>query len=291
MAEQRSKRRCSLAELRIRHAAAEQQDILTVLKRTGFNRERLDAIANCDAKMCGNTDHCRVACPFGRERRKLAHSRSIAKLLTTQTDLFDVQVSRKSWSCGLNDLDAVTIGAVINLNRRALDKIQESVLAAGAVKVFASPGMKEEPGVWRWEIHEIVRCSSRDLIEEAFSSGHLDPGLESSMRITEVRTLTEAINGVLSHDLVEWKHPSDPADPVRASKKWRREYYRWALRLNTNDLLIRYGCDRYFNRLNKPPRPGPQPKKPRRYPWQLAPYMYDTHEYGCPCRICINRKK
>src|SRR5689334_1304295 len=109
----------------------EKQDIIGLLKRNGFNRRRLDAVALCDATKCGNPDHCREVCAFGRERRRLAQSQSIARLLTNETDLFEVRVSRASWSCGLDDLDPVTIGAVINLNRRALDKIQESVVAVG----------------------------------------------------------------------------------------------------------------------------------------------------------------
>ena len=65
---------------------------------------------------------------------------------------------------------------MINLNRRALDNIPESVVAVGTIKVFASPAKDEEPeDVWRWEIHEIISCSSRDLIDDALN-------LEGSVR-------------------------------------------------------------------------------------------------------------
>lgn len=278
-------------KIRAESAFAEQQDILARVKVNAFNRRSLDVLARCDATTCGSPANCREVCAFGQLRRIRSQSQSIAQLLANDTDLFEVRVSRANWSCGLNDLDPVTIGAVINLNRRALDKIQESVVAVGTIKVFASPARDEEAeDVWRWEIHEIISCSSRDLIDQAFSSGHLDPGLDSSMRITEVRNLTEVINTVLAHDLVEWKHPSDPADPLKSSKKWRREYYGWALQLNVNDRLIRYGCDRYLNRLKKPSRVGPQAKKPRPYPVQLTRHMYGSHPYHCRCRICLGQR-
>ena len=106
-------------------ATAEQQDIVALLKRNGFNRRRLDAVAKCDATRCGDTAHCREICAFGRERRKLNEGQSIALLLADHTELFEVRVSRARWSCGLSHLDPATIRAVNTLNRRALDKIQE----------------------------------------------------------------------------------------------------------------------------------------------------------------------
>ncbi|MBB4377053.1 hypothetical protein [Bradyrhizobium sp. SBR1B] len=238
----------AVAELNSDHAAGEQQDILALLKRNAFNRRQLDALARCGARSCGGSDDCMEVCPFGRERRKLAHGRSIAKLLANQTDLFEVRVSRASWSCGLNDLDPVTIGAVINLNRRALDKIQESVVAVGTIKVFAAPARDEEAeDVWRWEIHEIVASSSQKLLEQALLSSRPDPSVDSYVCIRPIDDLSSAIERVLRQDLVEWKHPRDSADLARPSKRWRKRHYRWTLRLNANDRLIRYGCDRYFN--------------------------------------------
>lgn len=267
----------------------ERKDILELLKKNGFNRPRLDALEKCDMRRCSDPAHCREVCPFGRHRRIHAHSQSIARLLANETDLCEVRVSKASWSCGLNDLDPVKIFAVNNLNRRALDKIQESVLAVGTIKVFASPATDQETeDVWRWEIHEIVAYSSQTILEESFLPRRGD--LDSYVCVRQIDDLGETIESVLSRDLVEWKHPRDAADPVRASKKWRREYYRWLLRLNANDRLIRYGCDRYFNRLKKLPRAGAKPKKPRPYPWQLTPYQYNRHDYNCRCSVCINQK-
>lgn len=287
MAEQRSKPRSSIAGSRAKNAAAEQQDMLTLLKRNGFIRRRLDALAKCSAIHCGRQDDCREICAFGRHRRKLSQSRLITRLLANETDLFEVRVSRTSWSCGLNDLDPVTIRAVKTLNRRALDKIQEAVVAVGAIKVFACPARDEETeSVWRWEIHEIVACSSQRTLEESLSPNRGDPGLDSYVCIRQIDDLTGAIQRVLSHDLVEWKHPRDAADPVRASRKGRREYYRWLLRLEANDLLIRYGCDRYFNRLKKPPRMHKPPPKKRPYPKHLERHMFGNHSMYCQCLAC-----
>lgn len=265
----------------------EQQDFLALLRGMAFRRPTLGALAKCDATRCGELGDCTEICAFGRERRRLVHSQSIARLLANETDLFEVRVSRARWSCGLNDLDPITIGAVINLNRRALDKIQESVVAVGTIKVFASPARDEEKKeVWRWELHEIVACSSQTLLEQVLLPSRGNLGIDSYVCIRPIHDLTEAIERALSSDLVEWRHPRDSDDLARPPKKWRGEYYRWLLRLNANDRLIRYGCDRYFNRLKKPPRAGPKPKKPRPYPVQLTPYMYNSHPYNCRCSVC-----
>lgn len=288
MADQRSNRRCSIAASRAENAAAEQQDILTLLKRNAFDRRRLDALANCSATRCGAPGHCREICAFGRERRRLIQSQSIAQLLANYTDLFEVRVSRASWSCGLNNLDPVTIGAVNNLNRRALDKmIQETVVAVGTIKVFASLASDEETeDVWRWEIHEIVACSSQRLVEQALLPSRGDPGSDSYVCVRPIDDLTDAIERVLSHDPVKWSHPRVPSNPVRAGKKWRRKYYRWAFRLKVNDRLVRYGCDRYFNRLTKPPRVHRPPPKKRPYPKHLERHMFGNHSMYCQCLAC-----
>jgi hypothetical protein len=265
----------------------ERKDILALLKRNGFNRSRLDVLARCDARRCGDTTHCREVCPFGRERRRQVHSQSIARLLANETDLYEVRVSRASWSCGVDDLDPVTIAAVNNLNRRALDKIQEAVVAVGTVKVFAAPARDENAqDVWRWEIHEFVSCSSRALLEQALLPERLDPGISSYVYIRPVDDLTEVIGRVLTHDLVEWNHPRVATDPVQPAKKWRKAYYRWALRLKANDRLVRYGCDRYFNRLKKPPRVHRPPPKRRPYPKHLERHMFGNHSPFCHCIAC-----
>lgn len=258
-----------------------------LMKRNAFNRRRLDALSRCSASSCGGPDDCMDVCAFGKERRKLNQSQSIAQLAANDTDLLEVRVSRASWSCRLNDLDPVTIGAATNLNRRALDKIQESVVAVGSIKVFACPARLEETeGVWRWEVHEILACSSQRLVEQALQPSRGDAGPDSYVCIRPIDDLTEAIKRMLSHDLVEWKHPRDSTDPVRASTRWRKEYYRWAIRLGVNDRLVRYGCDRYFNRLKKPPRVHQPPPKKRPYPKHLQRHMFGNHSMYCQCLAC-----
>ena len=58
------------------------------------------------------------------------------------------------------------------------------------------------------------------------------------------------------------------------------EYYQWRLALPANSCLIRYGCDRYFNKLAKEPRSIKEPKK-RRYPSWLVPFMFGIRWATC----------
>jgi hypothetical protein len=49
------------------------------------------------------------------------------------------------------------------------------------------------------------------------------------------------------------------------------EFYRWLLGLTPDARMIRYGCDRYFNKLEKQPRMlEPKVRKKRPYPYWLS---------------------
>lgn len=265
----------------------EQQDILRLLQENALTRGRLQAMRKCNAKTCGRPDHCMEACAFGRQRRRSVQTPLIARLLANEHSLFELQVSRSSWDCGLGKLNTDTIVAALQLNRRALDKLQESALAVGVVKVLARPARYEEKkSCWRWELHEIVACSSKDILEDAFSSGRLKAGPESYVCVRPINNLNDAIERVLSDDLVQWKQPRDTTVAGRSSQKWRKQYYRWLLQLAADERLIRYGCDRYFNRIKKPPRAAPRPKRPRPYPLHLKQYMFGNHPPRCRCKAC-----
>jgi hypothetical protein len=55
------------------------------------------------------------------------------------------------------------------------------------------------------------------------------------------------------------------------------EYYQWRFALPANICLIRYGCDRHFNKLAKEPRLIKEPKK-RPYPEWLTPFMFGNRD-------------
>ena len=74
----------------------------------------------------------------------------------------------------------------------------------------------------------------------AFQNGR--PGNLDFIRVNPVENPGEAISSVLKRDL-EGRIGSSP------KKAHRAEFYSWLIRLPIGARIIRYGCDRYFNKL------------------------------------------
>jgi hypothetical protein len=99
--------------------------------------------------------------------------------------------------------------------------------------------------------------------------------------VKEVQDLGPILSEVLRSELSGWQHPwRHEIPPERPTKAQRREFYGWLLGLSPRARLIRYGCDRYFNALEKRPRPPPPPKRPRKrpYPYWLEKYFFGGEE-------------
>jgi hypothetical protein len=76
-------------------------------------------------------------------------------------------------------------------------------------------------------------------------------------------------------------------DQSAPKRSLRGEYYAWLAGLEPGERIIRYGCDRYFNGLNKRPlvvRPQARTKHP--YPFWLKPWQFGSHAPNCECRVC-----
>src|SRR6202023_1753434 len=93
--------------------------------------------------------------------------------------------------------------------------------------------------------------------------------------VKSIENVGQTISDVLRRELLPWHHPWQPVPGDPPSGKRRTEFYEWLLDLEPTDRLIRYGCDRYFNKLVKRPRTiRAKVKKRRRYPFWLQPYMF-----------------
>jgi hypothetical protein len=79
-----------------------------------------------------------------------------------------------------------------------------------------------------------------------------------------------------------------PLDAVlRMPRQRQQEYYVWLAGVKPNERVFRYGCDRYFNRLNKKRKvPKTKPKKRRPFPYWLEPFWFGHHPHGCLCKAC-----
>ena len=160
-------------------------------------------------------------------------------------------------------------------------------MAVGAFKV-APTGVLHGWKRWRCEIHQIVAGVQQEDFDRIFYTQH-DRGelrtkrkpsdIPNLVRISEITELGPTISEVIRQDLRGWRHPwQDELDPARPTKAQRREFYAWLLGLDPDARIIRYGCDQYFRKLEKKPRPiRAKVHKKRPYPYWLQRYFFGSH--------------
>jgi hypothetical protein len=266
-------------------AARRQQDMLRRLERTQFGAGRLAGLAGCDKNHCGRKK-CSEVCQFGTRRRRLTEIPAAHRLFRKSAGpLYEVRIGRGGWVQPAGKLDRVSIAAAKKLNRWALDRLYyPGLIAVGTFKVSVAP--KHEGSGWKCEIHQIVSGAKRKDLEKVFSSSRHASG--NFLRVKEVTNLGQAISDVLKRDVQGWQHPyQTEITPDRPKKGHRAEYYEWLLGLSADERMVRYGCDRYFNKLKKKPRVFPiKVGKGHSKPIWLGPYMFGSHPSNCTCVRC-----
>jgi len=262
-----------------------QNDMLRRLERVLSDPGRLAGLADCDKNYCGRLK-CSEVCQFGTRRRRLKEIPAAHRLLHKSAGpLFEVRIGRGGWAQPAGKLNRVSIAAAKKLNRWALDQLYNpDLIAVGTFKVSVAP--KHEGSGWKCEIHQIIAGAKKKELEKVFSSSR--PAAGNFLRVKEVPNLAQAISDVLKRGVEGWRHPyRTETTPDRPKKARRAEYYEWLLDLSADERVVRYGCDRYFNKLKKKLRLVRQkvPKK-RPYPVQLQPYMFGSHPVNCNCPRC-----
>jgi hypothetical protein len=154
-----------------------------------------------------------------------------------------------------------------------------TLVAVGTFKV--SVEQRYEGHLWICEIHQIVAGAEKDELEKVLSSRRQEILISNKLWLQEVTDVGQTISQVFRRDLETWQDP-EWKEPVaeEPTKTQRREFCKWLLGLRPDARLIRYGCDRYFNKLdNKKPRTfRATVRKPRPYPYHLKPYMFGARE-------------
>ncbi len=260
-----------------------QKDMLRRLKRVLFDPGRLAGLEHCNERQCARRK-CSEVCQFGTRRRRLTEIPLVYRLLHKSAGpLYEVRVGRGGWAQPAGKLNRVSIAAAKKLNRLALDKLYyPTLIAVGTIKVSVAP--KHEGGGWKCEIHQIVSGAKKKELEKVFSTSR--PAAGNFLRVKRITNLGQAISDVLKRDVQGWQHLyQTEITPDRPKKSHRAEYYEWLLGLSSDERMVRYGCDRYFNRLKKKPRLVPQKKK-RPSPIWLAPYLFGSHSSNCTCVRC-----
>jgi hypothetical protein len=265
---------------RVRHA---QTALLTRLSAAkDVDAGYWTGMADCNFRSCGKKHRCKEPCAFGEYRRLMSAAPAIASLFACDRELLEVRLNRRCWDRPFCSLNEVSISAAIKLGRRVLNNLFEpSVAAVGTFKVF--PDCKER--LWRCEIHMIVGGVNQIKMEHALCRRR-GVDLESYDQVRVVAERDSAIAAVLTQDFSRWKHPNDPRDAEPMDGRHYTEFLKWLIRVNLGGRTIRFGCDRYFNRLkNKSQRYRPTPKK-RSYPFWLERHMFGNHPFGCECGAC-----
>ena len=258
---------------------ARQADLLRRLEQAGIDPGCYVGLDDCSPSHCGRLK-CAETCWFGTRARRMREIPAIHQLFAKSTGPFHVvRIVRGVWERPFYELKRVSIAAAKQLNRRAFDDLYRSdIVAVGMFKMVIA--LEDNGPRWIPEIHEIVAGPTRSELYTAFQNSR--PGNLDFIRVDPVESSGEAISSVLRRDL-EGRIGLSP------KKSHRAEFYRWLIRLPIGARIIRYGCDRYFNKLVKQPRLRTVkiPKK-RPYPRWLEPSMYGSHPMVCTCRICSN---
>jgi hypothetical protein len=258
----------------------QQKKFIRNLEASSILPSCYDGLESCSTTICGR-DKCLEVCRCAAYRRRIKNIVAAHKLLGQCGEpIFQIRVARGVWVRDINHLREVSVGAARQLNRRALDSLYNpDLVAIGVFKVGPATHVSKE--LWVAEIHELVASGEQDIddIKAAFSPMNLPPGgmpdYPDVIWAKKVENVGQVLSNIFDYRLRQYKDPREanvywPAKINRAS--WE-EYYRWRLPLPTNICLIRYGSDRYFNKLNKEPRKTRVPKK-RKYPEWLIPYMF-----------------
>ena len=250
--------------------AATQADVINRLRRSGLPRRQYAGLAKCKPKVCGRK-RCSDICVYGTKRRLKKQVRAAQELLQkSDGPYFEIFISRAAWSREPGQLQTVTLGAAKQLSRRALDTLQKpTVVAVGMFKAWFDRAQDR----WKMEVHLVVAGLSREELEKA-----IGPSSNAKLEvlcIREVSDLPRTVRHVLHQRPRNWRHPLDPSTPIRLPRRERAEYYRWAFKFKIGGRVIRYGCDRHFNRLKKTgPTIRVRPRKRRSYPYHLIPHMF-----------------
>ena len=199
-----------------------QDDLLERLKPNMWFRNKSKTLARCTTGYCAGAK-CVEVCAFADWRRRLLEIPAAYKLMKkTDGPAYEVRVVRGIWARPIGDLHDVSIAAAKQLNRRALDTVYiPELVAFGTFKVSLAPEHLEPH--WICEIHEIVAEAERSDLEKAFFIGGTREKYDSSLGITKVENMAQAISDVLRADLKGWQHPLWPDGSPAKPKKAHRE--------------------------------------------------------------------
>jgi hypothetical protein len=163
------------------------------------------------------------------------------------------------------ELASFSISAAQKMVRRGFDNLFfPNLVAVGLFTVFV------DSTDYKIELHLIVTGASKIKVERAFKDARAEHVASISGAIEDMLNGTPEVP-IASGQWTTVRGYSKRVEPN--SEQWR-EYIGW-LKAHFQSLVFRYGCDRYWNKLEKRPRKKERKVKKRHpYPYWLEPYSF-----------------
>jgi hypothetical protein len=265
--------------------------MVSVLKEDAHLAKLATSIEGCRDGLC---HRCGDLCPVKAQKWAERNVTKIVDLLTSlrPEPVLKLRYTRRIWA--RNDGELVLRGlsrdekfrrwetndpmltdeaGVMKALRRAFDKINDpNVFAVGMRDAWY--GLKS----WEIGVSLIVAGVTESKLREIFPSGYLVIDPISEPRESLRKLLAESRRAKLLPPLTL---------VARIPKRRQLEYFAWLAGMKPNQRVFRYGCDRYFNRLEKTKRVSQiRPKKPHPFPFWLQHHWFGYHHRGCLCRAC-----
>jgi len=164
--------------------------------------------------------------------------------------------------------------AAKQMTRRELDKLYyPKLVAVGTYKPACF--MIRDEAVWVCGVHLLVAgVGGQSDLERVFGGSWQRIEQPSELSVRRVVDLSEAIKRTFATGFEWW------GETIALSKKEKQRlktnYLSWLFSQKPDERVIRYGCDRHFNKLKKKPRifKTKAPPRKRPYPHWLEHYMF-----------------
>jgi hypothetical protein len=249
-----------------------KQDIALRLRHRGDSRTA-ELLSSCTT---GDCDGCGDVCPSKAARWRRRNLPAVEELLSNRLKdvSWEVLITSERWACPPHDLRASSICAIEKALRRSLDRLRlRSTIAVGMTDAWF--------GHRRWEVgaRVLVAGPSKSELFDAFPVGIL--------QIEPIRDVRKAAKALFAAAHRAKHLPPFDAVASEPGSRRRGEYYAWLAQCPGGSRVFRYGCDRYFNPLKKPPRQDHlEPKRGHPYPHWLVAHQFGAHDMRCTCKRC-----
>jgi hypothetical protein len=253
--------------------SALQRDIIDGLSESLKHAAIVRRLKRCQTgacKTCGDVCAIKGCCWKG------ANFAAIVSLFESinGAPVFDVRVTREEWVQPRGSLAGAGLAKIEKGIRRAFDDFRSPrTVAVGQMDAWWDRS--------RWEI------GARFLVIGPPKQALFGFSWKFRTEIIEVADIAKTLAEILDAVHLPKLHPLLVDGGELPNRKRRAEYYRWLCTLKPGSRVFRYGCNRYFQKLEKKERPvRERPKEAHPWPRWLEPFQFGNHAPRCLCIPC-----